>query len=393
MRFERGASRIVSTERVTLVPEHASGHPSPRIVPRLNLGGTEVARLILGGWQLSEGHRIEGPAVDEPVLFSELAAAARRGWDTFDCADIYVGVEELFGRFHAFAGPDLRADGVRLRFHTKYVPDLSDLGRLRPRDVEQVIDRSLRRLRTERLDLVQFSWWDYTVPRYVEVCGWLGDLVRAGKIRALGVTNFDTPRMEELLDAGMPLVSNQVQYSLLDRRPERAMVQLATDRGFTLICYGALGGGLLTERALGQPQPGEPFATRSLAKYLRIAEEFGGWDGFQELLGALDAIAIRHRCSIAAVALRWLLDREAVGACLVGLRSATHLEANERAVSIELTSAEQEQLQQLLQHRPGPRGEPFELERDPQGVHGRLMWRDLHRRQAGDRSRPRAPER
>ncbi|MEM9800288.1 MAG: aldo/keto reductase, partial [Planctomycetota bacterium] len=159
---------------------------------RLPLGddGYTTARLIVGGWQLSAGHRED--AVDEAELFAGLASAARAGWTTFDCADIYTGVEELFGRFRAAHAADLRADGIELGFHTKYVPDLDALGSLDRAAVVAVIDRSLPRLGVARLDLVQFSWWDYAVPGYVEVAQWLTELRDAGKIRHVGATNFDT---------------------------------------------------------------------------------------------------------------------------------------------------------------------------------------------------------
>ncbi|NIN67522.1 MAG: aldo/keto reductase, partial [Anaerolineae bacterium] len=83
---------------------------------------------------------------------------------------------------------------------------------------EASIDGSLLRLGVDRLDLVQFHWWDYDVPGYLDAAGWLADLLTAGKIRALGVTNFDTYHLRELVGAGIPIVSNQTQYSLLDRR-------------------------------------------------------------------------------------------------------------------------------------------------------------------------------
>ena len=99
--------------------------------------------------------------------------------------------------------------------------------------MERIIDRSLRRLGVERLDLVQFAWWDYEVPRYVETAVWLDEQRRAGKIRLLGATNFDVSHLAEIVEAGVPLVAHQVQYSLLDRRPERGMVGSAVSTAFT----------------------------------------------------------------------------------------------------------------------------------------------------------------
>ena len=119
--------------------------------------------------------------------------------------------------------------GRKIRVHTKYVPDLDSLATLTRHDVEKIIDRSLHRLRVRRLDLVQFHWWDFSVPGWIEAAEHLEALRRAGKIRHLGVTNFDVDHLRSILDAGVEIVSNQVQYSLLDRRPERAMVDFCTE--------------------------------------------------------------------------------------------------------------------------------------------------------------------
>ena len=106
--------------------------------------------------------------------------------------------------------------------HTKLVPDLARLASISKATVEGIVDESLRRLRVERLDLVQFHWWDTTVPGAVDTMIWLDEIRRAGKIRLLGGTNFDTAHTRAILDAGVPLVSMQTQYSLLDARPRTA---------------------------------------------------------------------------------------------------------------------------------------------------------------------------
>ncbi|MEM6673076.1 MAG: aldo/keto reductase [Planctomycetota bacterium] len=344
---------------------------------RLPLGddGYTTARLIVGGWQLSAGHRED--AVDEAELFAGLASAARAGWTTFDCADIYTGVEELFGRFRAAHAADLRADGIELGFHTKYVPDLDALGSLDRAAVEAVIDRSLTRLGVERLDLVQFSWWDYAVPGYVEVAQWLTELRDAGKIRHVGATNFDTPRMREMLDAGVPLVSNQVQYSLLDRRPERELVELAEERGVGLICYGALAGGLLTGKHLGAPPLQEPFANRSLVKYRLIVDEVGGWERYQALLRTMKRVGLRHSRPFSDVALRWVLDRPAVTAAMVGTFDAQYLFANLFALTLSLTDEDCAEIDEALAQLDDVEGDVFGLERVNGGPHSTIMWKNI----------------
>ncbi len=345
-------------------------------IPRSPLGsdGYDCSALIVGGWQLSVGHR--EAVVDEADLFEALARMVRAGMTTFDCADIYTGVEERFGRFLAAHGSSLQAEGCPVQIHTKYVPDFDQLSRLDKESVERVIDRSLQRLGVERLDLVQFSWWDYGVPGYVEAARWLTELRAAGKIRHVGATNFDAVRMAEMLDAGVPLVSNQVQYSLLDRRPEQHMVPLAERHQFSLLCYGALAGGFLADRFLEQSPPEVP-ANRSQRKYRVIIEEVGGWTVYQRLLQALRTIADRHQVPIASVALRFAMDRPRVAGVMVGTFHGKHLESTLAAASLRFSDDDRALLDQATASLRDVPGDVFELERDSEGPHGRLMRRNL----------------
>ena len=85
---------------------------------------------------------------------------------------------------------------------------------------------------TDRLDLVQFHWWDYAAPRWLETLGWLKELKAAGKIDRIGGTNFDSDHVAAIVEAGIPFTALQLQYSLLDRRPEKRMADLARESGF-----------------------------------------------------------------------------------------------------------------------------------------------------------------
>ena len=145
-----------------------------------------ISQLIVGGWQFSRGHGAQGQGGEgETKLFAQLL---ERGFTTFDCADIYEGVEDLIGRFlreHRKAGHP-----IEVQVHTKFVPDLDVLPRIDKVYVQHIIDRSLKRLGVEQLDLLQFHWWDFTEPRFLDVAHWLKELQDCGKIRNLGVTNF-----------------------------------------------------------------------------------------------------------------------------------------------------------------------------------------------------------
>jgi len=252
--------------------------PSP--VARAELvPGYSVSRIVKGGWQLAGGHG--DVAVDRAV--EDMRRYVEAGVTTFDCADIYTGVEELIGLFLK-RHPEL---GSRVQVHTKLVPDRGALATLASDDVGRIVDRSLRRLGVETLDLVQFAWWDYGVPRYVEAALALADLQRAGKIRHIGATNFDVPRLREIVEAGVPLIAHQVQYSVVDRRVASDMTAFCEERGIALLTYGSVLGGFLSERHLGVGEPAAPLENRSLTKYKLIIDEFGEWALFQELLATL----------------------------------------------------------------------------------------------------------
>jgi aryl-alcohol dehydrogenase-like predicted oxidoreductase len=333
--------------------------------------GFRISRLLRGGWQLAGGH---GP-VDRERAIADIAAFVERGVFTFDCADIYTGVEELIGEFRRRGDPELVR---RLKVHTKLVPDLAALPSIDRAYVTRIVDRSLRRLGMERLDLVQLHWWDYGVPGWLETAGWLVELQQAGKIDRIGATNFDTARTAAILDAGVPLVSMQVQHSLLDDRPERGLVGLGARTGLKLLCYGTLAGGFLTERWLGEPEPIDLAANRSLVKYKLIIDELGGWELFQSLLLTLQRIAARHGASIANVATRWVLDRPQVAGVVVGARYADHLADTLRACDLTLEVEDRAAIAAVLAERRGPLGDCYELERDREGRHGRIMRYDLN---------------
>lgn len=329
-----------------------------------------IPRIVRGGWQLAGDH---GP-VERDRAIDEIAAFVDAGLDTVDGADIYTGVEALYGEFNARR----RARGLPpLQVHTKCVPDFDDLARVDEAYIRRIVERSLQRLQLERLHLVQFHWWDYRVPGWLEAAQALAALQREGLIAHLGGTNFDTPHTAAMLDAGVPLVAMQVQYSLLDRRPERALVPLG--RGVQLLCYGTLAGGFFSERWHGAPEPGPELRNRSLIKYKLVIDDFGGWGAFQQLLQALKTIGDRHGVGIATVATRWVLDRPGVAAAIVGARYADHLPQTLAVFGCRLDAADHALLAPLLAAHPGPEGDTYTLERDKTGRHGRVMKYNLNK--------------
>jgi aryl-alcohol dehydrogenase-like predicted oxidoreductase len=327
----------------------------------------QIPRLIRGGWQLAGDHGqvLAERAVDDMALF------AQAGLNTFDCADIYTGVEELIGQY--------RLRDPSLQVHTKFVPDLALLHQVDEAYVRGVHQRSLQRLHAQRLDLVQFHWWDYAAGGMVDAARHLLTLQREGSLRLIGATNFNTEQTARMLDAGIPVVSMQVQYSLLDRRPSGPMAALCAQSGMQLLCYGTLAGGFLTSAWLGQSEPAlESLSNRSLIKYKLVIDDFGGWALFQDLLQALAQIAERHGVALSSVATRWVLEQPQVAAAIVGARYASHLPQMLEVFSLQLDQRDHDALASVLGRTQALAGDVYDLERDRQGRHGRIMKYNLN---------------
>ncbi|MCY6382601.1 aldo/keto reductase [Hoeflea prorocentri] len=336
--------------------------------------GYSFSRIIKGGWQLAGDH---GP-VDRARSVADMERFLDAGITTFDCADIYVGVEEMIGEFiDRVRGNRGSQAADEIKVHTKLVPDFDRLETVGPADIEAIVDRSLRRLRLDQLPLVQFYWWDLSIGRPHEVLDCLKDIQRRGKIRLLGTTNWDEAAMEPFISAGFDLASTQVQYSLLDNRPAGDFARWCGANAMQILAYGSLAGGFLTEKWLGTPDPGHTFSNRSLVKYRLIIDEFGGWDLFQVLMKVLKSIAGKHGVTLSAVASRWVLDQPGVGAVIIGARTADRLSETTAIFDLALDDEDRKAIGDVLGQRFGPEGPVYGLERDKTGRHGRIMKYNL----------------
>jgi aryl-alcohol dehydrogenase-like predicted oxidoreductase len=335
--------------------------------------GFSISRIVKGGWQLSQGHSQE--SINDPV--EDMFAFAEQGVTTFDCADIYTGVEELIGRFLTTRRARL-GSATDIKVLTKFVPDYDALGTINKKYVERIIDRSLLRLNLERLDMVQFSWWTYRIPGWVETARWLKELQQSGKINLLSTTNFNAAAIKEIVESGVSLATCQIQYSLLDYRPEKELVALCKKHKMHLLCYGTVAGGFLSEQWLGAKDPRPPFGNRSLVKYRLMIEEFGGWELFQHLLRTLKLIANKYQMSISNIASRYMLERPQVAGIIVGARTTRHLKENLRVFDFKLDRDDYSLINKVLNQRKGPSGDVFDIERIKDGPHGSIMKYNLN---------------
>jgi aryl-alcohol dehydrogenase-like predicted oxidoreductase/enamine deaminase RidA (YjgF/YER057c/UK114 family) len=303
--------------------------------------GLNLSRLICGLWQVADIEK-DGQTLNAERAADALAAYAAAGFDSFDMADHYGSAELIMGRLLArHAGPHPRP----LAF-TKWCPKP---GPMTADVVRQGVQARLDRLGVARVDLLQFHWWSFEHPAWLDALHEMAALRDEGLIGAIGVTNFDAAHLALALADGIPLATNQVSFSLLDRRAAGPLTDLCRATGVRLLAYGTLCGGFLSERWLGQPEPlAMPDWSRS--KYLRFIDAAGGWAAFQGALAAASAIARKHGVSIANVATRWVLDHPAVAAVIIGARlgESEHRADNLRVFSFALDAEDQALLDAAL---------------------------------------------
>ena len=306
-------------------------------------GPIQICRILNGMWQVSGTH---GPINPESAV-ERMLEHHRSGLTTWDLADHYGPAEDFIGAFRGKLTSDYGSEELaNVLAFTKWVPAPAAM----PRSwVEQNIDRSLKRMGVDRLDMLQFHWWDYDDDAYLDAMVHMADLQAEGKIRTLALTNFDTAHTR-IIHERTPVVSNQVQYSLVDLRPEREMVSYCLSQGIGLLAYGVLCGGLVSEKWLGRPEPSRAeLNTVSLSKYKQMIGLWGGWDLFQELLGALKSVADKHGVSIANVATADILDRPAVAGVIIGVRLglSDNLHDNLRTFDLELDEEDRTLIQSV----------------------------------------------
>ena len=304
-----------------------------------------ICRVLNGMWQVSGGHG----RIDSATAVKAMFTYHEAGFTTWDLADHYGPAEDMIGTFRRqFAARHGEARLGEIQAFTKWVPNPGAMTR---RIVEDAVDVSRRRMGVDRLDLLQFHWWDYEDRRYLDALRHLADLRDESKIRHLGLTNFDTERLAVITDRGIPIVSNQVQYSLVDQRPASRMAAFCVAHGIALLTYGTLLGGLLSEAWLGRPEPGRAnLATISQQKYKNMIGSWGGWALFQQLLAALKGVADRQGVSVATIGLRAILDRPAVAGVIVGARLglAEHVADNSRVFDLTLAPDDLAALEPVL---------------------------------------------
>jgi aryl-alcohol dehydrogenase-like predicted oxidoreductase len=301
---------------------------------RLGARGPEISVIGYGAWEA--GGTAWGPNESEDSVVSAIRAGLDAGIDWIDTAEVYGdGVSE---RLVARATRDRRDD---VTVATKVAPQPEGSG-FRPEQVRSACDGSLRRLGVEHLDLYQLHWPDETGVPVEDTWGAMTELQDRGKVRAIGVSNFDRDLIERCL-AIRHVDSLQPEFSMLDRS-RAELIAWCGERGIGVVSYGPLAYGLLT----GAVGPDTRFAEGDWRGRPHEEGPFADLEGSLAVVDRLRPVADRLGWSLAQLALAWNVHQPGVTAAIAGSRNAAHLRSNAAAGDLELDRATLDELDGIL---------------------------------------------
>ncbi|KAI0517087.1 putative aryl-alcohol dehydrogenase [Xylaria bambusicola] len=314
------------------------------ITETFTLGPFEAPRLFNGFWQLSSPAWGTASSDSQNAALSQLL---RSGLVAADMADHYGDAELVYGHFRNSLPPQVKDKVFAATKWCVFKPigcEVTD------KWVLEAVKERCRRL-GGRVELLQFHWYDYGEKEYLDILVKLISLTKTHPrlVSSIGLCNFDSAHTQEACDylldktGVVGLVSNQIQFSVVDSRPLWKMCSISAKYGLKLLTYGSFCGGFLSSRWLNQRLPEMYSAschlTPSQRKYLGMICDWGSWEDFQTLLSRLSTIAEKHGgLSLTSVAIRWVLQKPSVGAVIVGTRLgvATHDQDNLTILNLTL---------------------------------------------------------
>ena len=315
-----------------------------------------ISQIVTGLWQVADMERETGE-LDPQKTAEEMIPYIKAGISSFDMADHYGSSEVIAG---ALKGFQLKQP---VQLFTKWVPKP---GKTTKATVKKAVERSLKRMKQDSIDLMQYHTWNYLDPSWIDALIYLKELKEEGYIKNIGVTNFDPQHLRIACASGIPIITNQISYSLLDRRgSDEQMKNVCKKYDVKLLAYGSLAGGFLTDKWLGKKEPEkEGLATWSEMKYKRFIDISGGWDVYQNLLKVIKQIANAHNVSIANISTKYCLQNPFVAAVIIGARlgKSEHLKDNFRMLKLKISDEDLNKInnaQNKLSTIPGNCGDEY----------------------------------
>jgi aryl-alcohol dehydrogenase-like predicted oxidoreductase len=308
----------------------------------LGRSGLMVSEISYGNW-LTHGAQVEKDAA-----FACVRAALEEGITTFDTADVYAQTraEEVLGE--ALAGERRAGLEICTKLYWPVGPGNNDRG-LSRKHVFEALHGSLRRLRTDYLDLYQAHRYDVETP-LEETMNAFADLVRQGKVLYLGVSEWTAEQITRAAalarDLHVPLVSNQPQYSMLWRVIEAEVIPASSKAGMGQIVWSPIAQGVLTGKYL----PGQPPPQGSRATDQRGSQMIAGFlnDDVLARVQQLKPIAQEVGLSMAQLAVAWVLQNPAVSSAIVGASRPDQVRDNVKASGVKLHGSIMKRIDEVL---------------------------------------------
>ena len=315
----------------------------------LGNSGVKVSQLCLGTMTFGSGFGRVG-SVSQEDANQMVKYAIAEGINFFDTADIYsVGdSEKTLGNALKAAGVRRDSVIVATKVRRQMSNDVNDLG-LSRHHIMNAIENSLKRLQLDYVDLYQVHSWDPAVP-LEETMHALNDLIRWGKVRYIGVSNFTAWQVAKAnyiaeKHGSAKFITFQGYYSLVGRGIEYEIIPFCLDQNMGVLPWSPLAGGLLSGKyRKDKPLPkGTRIDTSTgLKGFIPVNEE-----KLYAILDVIDSISQAHNMPVAAVALAWLRYQRAVSSVIIGARSMQQLEENVKAGGLELTPEEVKKLDDI----------------------------------------------
>ena len=319
--------------------------------------GLKVSELCLGTMTFGENF-YNIAVVDQANANAMVSRALEAGINFFDTADVYSygASEEVLGQALKESG----ADRDRVIIATKVRSPMSEAASAGSGDVNNVglsrqhifaaVDHSLRRLKIDYIDLYQVHGWDVLTP-IEETLRALDDLVREGKVRYVGCSNWAGRHLMKALDLAAAhdwasFVSHQAYYSLVGRDLEYELLPLCREEGIGVLPWSPLSGGFLSGKY--RREDPTPAGARRTGFNFPPIDEARGFDA----IDALDKIAKEKNVSVAQVALAWLLAQPGITSVIIGANRMSQLEDNLKAAELDLSAAEIEVLSATTAPKP-----------------------------------------
>ena len=345
---------------MALKEEQKASNEQSYEIPTRKVGTLNIVPLINGLWQVGNGSLHKNVSLQR--LTDAMVRYSSIGLTAWDGADIYGPAECIMGLHKERMSATKQPKNV---YMTKYVPR-PNLKEYPLKMVESAVDDALKKMKTDSLDFLQFHWWQYEDIRYLNVCRHFVHLQKKGKIKNIALCNFNTANMANIIDnvEGIAIASNQVPYSIIDRRAENEMTVFCMKHDVKLITYGTLLGGFLSERWFGREEPSkDELDTASLQKYKKWISAWSNnnWNLFQKLLKTLKDIGEKHNgSSISQIAVRYILDKPVVGGVIIGCRLtvSNHREETVKIFGIELSDTDRQKIEKVVQMGRALRGDP-----------------------------------